>query len=63
MQTKIDEWRPRRACRAGLVLAADADVSGWRVVDVPPDSRVTGSEGPARANQRSEAQADESKHG
>src|SRR5437899_6497027 len=29
-----DQNRPRRACRAGLVLAADVDVSGRRVVDV-----------------------------
>src|SRR5260221_12779004 len=42
MRTKIDEWRPRRACRAGLILAADADVSGRRVVDAAPDSRVRG---------------------
>src|SRR5436853_7294520 len=48
IRTKIDEWRPRRAGRAGLVLAADADVSGRQVVDVAPDSRVTGSDGPAR---------------
>src|SRR5258708_30040446 len=48
MRTKIDEWRPRRACRPGLVLAADADVSGRRVVDVARDSRVGGSDGHAR---------------
>src|ERR1700730_6441502 len=39
---------PRRACRANLVLAAGADASGRRVVDVAPDSRVTGSDARAR---------------
>jgi len=53
-RARIGGWRPKRACRAGLVLAADVDVSGRRVVDVAPDSRVRGSEGAPEANQRSE---------
>src|SRR5258706_4703585 len=44
MRTRIGGRRPRRACRAGLGLAADVDVSGRRVVDVSPDSRVRGSD-------------------
>jgi hypothetical protein len=48
MRTKIDEWRPRRACRAGLVLAANVDVLGRRVVDLARDSRVGGPDARAR---------------
>src|SRR5258708_33648131 len=39
----------RRACRAGLILAADADASARRVVDVARDSRVGGSDARARS--------------
>src|SRR6266446_2103765 len=44
-RTKIDERRPRRACRAGLILAADADASVRRVVDVVRDSPAGDSDG------------------
>src|SRR4029077_15695133 len=47
-RTKIDEWRPRRACRAGLILAADADASVRRVVDVVRDSPAGDSDARAR---------------
>jgi len=62
-RTRIGGRQPRRACRADLVLATDADVSGRRVVDLAPDFSRKRLRRAQEANQRSEAQAHKSKHG
>jgi len=46
--TRTDRRQPRRACRAGVFRASDADVSARRVVGEARESRGRGSDVPAR---------------
>jgi hypothetical protein len=46
--TRTDGQQPRRACRAGLFWASEADASARRVVGVARDSRGGGPDAPTR---------------